>query len=101
MYTATMKYKFKPEEFEAGCKFWKEMVLEKATRAAGMVRMQFLEDAPTALAIGTWKEQSYAETFMRTGIFKDLLMKLKPLLAEQPQPEHWMQTEYREGPSAE
>jgi len=98
MYTATMKYVFKPDGFKEGCRLWKEMVLEKAARAAGMVRMQLLEAEPAALAVGTWKEKSYAEAFMQTGVFRDLMLKLEPLLAQQPQPEHWKMTEYREGP---
>jgi len=95
-----MKYTFKPEGFEEGCRLWKEIILEKAVHAEGMVRMQLFEAVPVALAIGTWKEKSYAEAFMQTGAFKELKLKIGPLLAEQPKPEHWKLTEYREGPAA-
>ncbi|MCI1208929.1 MAG: hypothetical protein LKF96_05735 [Treponema sp.] len=100
MYTATMKYVFKPDGFEEGCRLWKELVLGKAATAEGMVRMQLLESAPAALAIGTWTEKSAAERFMRTGVFRELRQKIDSLLAVQPEPEHWTLTEYREGPAA-
>jgi quinol monooxygenase YgiN len=101
MYSATMKYIFKPEGFEEGCRLWKEIILDKAARAEGMVRMQFLQSSPAVLAIGTWKEKSYAEAFMQTGVFRDLKQKIEPLLAEDPQPDHWDAAEYLEGPAAE
>lgn len=101
MYSATMKYIFKPEGFEEGCRLWKELILDKAAHAEGMVRMQFFKSAPSALAVGTWKEKSYAEAFMQTGAFRELRQKIGPLLAEAPQSEHWELAEYREGPAAE
>jgi hypothetical protein len=100
-YSATMKYVFKPEGFDEGCRLWKVMILEKAAHAEGMVRMQLLEARPAALAVGIWKEKSYAQAFMQTGVFRELRDKIEPLLAEQPVPEHWELAEYREGPAAE
>jgi hypothetical protein len=96
-----MKYIFKPEGFEEGCRLWKELIFDKAAHAEGMVRMQFLKASPSALAIGTWKEKSYAEAFMQTGIFRELKQKIAPLLADEPHAEHWEPAEYCEGPAAE
>jgi len=94
-----MKYIFKPEGFEEGCRLWKELILEKSVHAEGMVRMQFFTASPAALAVGTWKEKSYAEAFMKTGVFRELREKIEPLLAEDPRAEHWELAEYREGPA--
>ncbi len=89
MYTATMRYSFKPEVFEVACGFWRNLVLEEAKKAPGLVRMQFLVAKPTALAIGTWEDKSYAEAFMRTGVFKRLLEHLVGLTAAEPKSELW------------
>lgn len=98
MYTATMRYTFTDGGFDRGCALWKETVLRPASEAPGMVRMQLLASRPRALAIGTWRDKADAEAFMRTGIFKDLMEKIEPLLAEQPVPELWELDAYAEGP---
>ncbi len=89
MYTATMRYEFSDEWFERGVSIWRETVLERAKEAPGLVRMQLLARKPVALAIGTWKEKSLAEDFMKTGVFKELTERLSPALASQPRPETW------------
>ena len=89
MYTATMRYSFKPEVFEVACGFWRNLVLEEAKKAPGLVRMQLLVAKPAALAIGTWEDKSYAEAFMRTGVFKRLLEHLTGLTAAEPKSELW------------
>jgi hypothetical protein len=96
-----MKYVFKPEGFEEGCRLWKELILDRAAHAEGMVRMQFFKAAPSALAVGTWKKKAYAEAFMQTGVFRELKQKIAYLLAEEPQSGHWELAEYCEGPGAE
>jgi len=101
MYSATMKYVFKPEGFEEGCRLWKELIFDRAAHAEGMVRMQFFKSAPAALAVGTWKKKFYAEAFMQTGVFRELRQKIARLLAEEPIPEHWEPAGYCEGPGAE
>lgn len=89
MYTATMKYKFKPEMFDIACGFWKNLVLEEAKKAPGLVRMQFLVAKPYALAIGTWEDKTFAEQFMQTGVFKRLLDNLFGLTDADPEAEIW------------
>lgn len=97
MYTATMRYTFTEEGFAKGCALWQSKVMDKAKAAPGMVRMQFLTAKPNALAIGTWRDKSDAEAFMRTGVFKDLMALLAPLLARQPEPELWELEAFAEG----
>lgn len=97
MYTATMRYTFTEEGFAKGCSLWQSEVLDKAKTAPGMVRMQFLTAKPAALAIGTWRAKTDAEAFMQTGVFKDLMAKLGPLLAKQPEPELWELEAFTEG----
>lgn len=89
MYTATMRYEFIDGEFEKGCALWRELVLAEARNATGLVRMQFLVARPTALAIGTWKDKADAEAFMRTGVFKRLMERLRGSLSTEPKPEQW------------
>jgi len=89
MYTATMRYRAKQEHFEAALAAWKRLVLEEAKKAKGLVRMQLLRGDDSFLAIGTWKEKSFAEAFMQTGVFKTLTQELDGMLVEKPAPELW------------
>ncbi|HOS36369.1 MAG TPA: antibiotic biosynthesis monooxygenase [Treponemataceae bacterium] len=89
MYTATMRYQPKPEHFEAALDAWKRLVLEEAKKAEGLVRMQLLRGDNVFLAIGTWMEKSFAETFMQTGVFKTLTQEIDGMLVEKPLPELW------------
>ena len=89
MYTATMRYHFKEGSFTEGCNAWKETVLAEAKGRTGLIRMQWLEAKPRALAIGTWNDQSQAQAFMQTGVFKRLTAKLENLVTEKPEPELW------------
>ena len=36
------------------------------------------------MAIGSWREKSFAENFMKTGVFKDIMANFGELLEEQP-----------------
>lgn len=89
MYTATVQYEFKEDFFQEACRIWEESVMALAQKQEGFVRMQLLTASPHALAIGTWKDASYAQAFMQTGVFKDLLKKLQPLLVGEPRPRIW------------
>ncbi len=89
MYTATIEYTFKEEGFKEACEIWEKSVLTLARQQEGFVRMQFLTAPPKALAMGTWQDASYAQAFMQTGVFKDLLEKLQPLLEGDPRPKIW------------
>lgn len=89
MYTATMNYRFRPEAFEKACELWRTHVLDLAKAQPGFVRMQFLAAAPEAQAIGTWKEKSFAEAFMKTGVFTRLMVELEGLCETPPQPRVW------------
>jgi quinol monooxygenase YgiN len=89
VYTATVQYEFKEEYFDEACRIWEESVLELARKQEGFVRMQFLTAPPHALAIGTWADASFAQSFMQTGVFKNLLSKLEPMLKGEPRPRIW------------
>lgn len=89
MYTATMRYRVKKEHYEQAVAAWKRLVFEEAKKAEGLVRMQLLRGDDSFLAIGTWKEKSFAEAFMQTGVFKTLTGELEGMLTEKPSPELW------------
>lgn len=89
MYTATMRYQFHEDAFDEACALWRTTVLDEAKKAPGLIRMQFLTAKPVALAIGTWREKSFAEDFMRTGVFKRLMERLKAKNAAEPKSELW------------
>ena len=89
MYTATMNYRFKPEDFEKACALWEYHVFDAARGQAGFVRMQFLIDKPQAMAIGTWQKKADAEAFMNTGVFKRLMAALEGYCDGQPSPHIW------------
>jgi quinol monooxygenase YgiN len=89
MYTATMFYHIKAEYFEEVCDIWNKEIMEHAKVQPGFVRMQFLVSKPDALAIGTWNSQADAQAFMGTGVFKDLMKTIEPMLVKRPEPKIW------------
>ena len=89
MYTATMEYEFKEDRFDEASLLWRDEVLYLAKKQAGFVRMQFLVSSPKAMAIGTWKSDEDAKNFMQTGVFKDLMEKLKDMISSEPKPQIW------------
>jgi len=91
MYTATMHYRFKPGYIEEACALWESEVLTRAKGRPGMVRMQFLVDRQKseALAVGTWKRPEDAQAFMQTGVFKELMIRIQDMLADEPSPHIW------------
>lgn len=89
MYTATVQYEFRDGFFQDACRIWEERVFALAQKQEGFVRMQLLTASPQALAIGTWEDASYAKAFMQTGVFKDLLEELRPMLVGEPRPCIW------------
>lgn len=97
MYTAVMEYHFKQEDFEEACRIWKEQVIELAKDQKGFVRMQFLtRTGGYAMAIGTWEATEYAQAFMKTGVFIELLENLEDMLEEKPSPVIWETKYYAE-----
>ena len=89
MYTATMNYRFKTQDFDKACKLWENHVLSAAKTQAGFVRMQFLTNSPQAMAIGTWKAKADAEAFMKTGVFVRLMAELEAYCDGKPTPQTW------------
>jgi len=89
MYTATILYHFKQENFDQACEIWKNEVMEHAKAQPGFVRMQFLVDQPKALAIGTWEDGGYARKFMETGVFKRLLARVTNMVTADPEQTIW------------
>jgi hypothetical protein len=89
MYTATMEYRFKAEDFDTACRIWEAIVFKAAASQEGFIRMQLLVAPPAALAVGTWKTRENAMSFMETGVFKTLLDQLAPYLDGEPRPRVW------------
>ena len=96
MYTATMDYPVKKGKEDEFIGIWDSEVLSLAKERDGFIRMQLLKTSGRLLAIGTWKDQSYAEAFMQTGVFKELLAQLGPLLEGDPKPTIWNQVLFSE-----
>jgi len=89
MFTATMEYSFSKEHKDIFCGYWKEIVLGQAEKQPGMVEMQLLISENGAMAMGTWENKNFAEDFMKTGVFKELMDKIKPILQKTPTPKTW------------
>ena len=84
MHNAQIVYKFKKGLLEDGLKIWEESVYKKIQEAEGFVRVQLYTREDEMMAIGTWQEKSFAENFMKTGVFKDIMASFGELLEEQP-----------------
>ena len=84
-----MDYKFINQDFDKACDLWERQVLRMAKNQPGFIRMQFLVNPPSAMAIGTWRNKSDAEAFMQTGVFKDLMAVLSVSCDGQPVPRTW------------
>lgn len=80
MHHAHIVYTFKAGKLEEGIKIWEEAVYNKIKHAAGFVRVQLYTTDKEMMAIGSWQDKSHAETFMRTGVFKDIMAMFGPLL---------------------
>ena len=89
MHNAHIVYKFKEGKLEEGVKVWEEGVFNKIRNAEGFVRVQLYTQGNEMMAIGTWEDKSYAEAFMRTGVFKDIMATFGDLLLEQPANTTW------------
>ena len=96
MYTTTVAYEFKTDFYQEACEIWREYIMEPARKADGLIRIQFLTAAPKAMAIGTWKHSSYAETFMKTGAAKIFFDKITPFLDNKSMPQKWELTYFNE-----
>ena len=84
MHNAQIVYKFKQGQLEEGVKIWEEAVFNKIQEAEGFVRVQLYTREDEMMAIGTWEEKSFAENFMKTGVFKDIMNSFGDILAEAP-----------------
>jgi len=84
MYNAHIVYRFKPGHLEEGVQIWKDAVYEKICKAEGFIRVQLYTSDDEMMAIGSWEEKSYAEAFMRTGVFKDIMAMFGGILVSQP-----------------
>ena len=89
MFTATMIFTFKADEYDKGCSLWREMIPDLAIKQRGCIRIQFLQAPPRAMAIGTWEGEEYATAFMKTGIFDRLLSALSVSLERPPEGTVW------------
>ncbi len=89
MFTATMDYRILPERRDDFCNYWNEQVLSTAKGQPGIVRMMLLESEKLIMAIGVWEDKSFAEDFMKTGVFKDLMEHITSWLLEDPKPSTW------------
>jgi len=84
MHNAQIVYKFKEGKLEEGVKIWEEAVYNTICKAEGFIRVQLYTGIDEMMAIGTWKEKVYAENFMKTGVFKDIMESFGELLVERP-----------------
>lgn len=84
MHNTQIVYKFKKGMLEDGIKIWEEAVYNKVQEAEGFVRIQLYTREDEMMAIGTWQEKTFAENFMKTGVFKDIMASFGELLVEQP-----------------
>lgn len=84
MHNAQIVYKFKEGKLEEGVKIWEEAVFNKIREAEGFVRVQLYTGNNEMMAIGTWQEKVFAENFMKTGVFKDIMESFGELLEERP-----------------
>ncbi len=89
MYTATMNYPVNNSSMQEFIDIWKKDVFELAKNQPGFAGMQLLVRDDQAMAIGSWEDKQNAEDFMATGVFKNLMEKVKPLLAGNPVPTIW------------
>jgi len=84
MHNAHIVYEFKEGKLEEGLKIWEEAVFDKITHAEGFIRVQCYTNNNEMMAIGTWAEKKYAEEFMKTGVFKDIMGSFGELLVNNP-----------------
>ena len=84
MHNAHIVYKFKEGKLEEGVKIWKDAVYDHITKAEGFIRVQLYTNQNEMMAIGTWEDKSYAEKFMKTGVFKDIMKHFGELLEDVP-----------------
>jgi len=84
MYNAQMIYKFKEGKLEEGVSSWKNGVYNKIILAEGFIRVQLYTKENEMIAIGSWEDKSFADAFMKTGAFKDIMETFGELLQERP-----------------
>ncbi len=89
MFASTMRYKFKEGKGREGSKIWNDIVFHTGMEQEGVISLQILLNEDEALAIGIWDGEEYAQRFMKTGIFIDLMNKLESILLKKPQAERW------------
>ena len=84
MHNAHIVYEFKEGKLEEGLKIWEEAVFDKIKHAEGFIRVQLYTNKNEMMAIGSWEEKKYAEDFMKTGVFKDIMGSFGDLLVNSP-----------------
>lgn len=84
MYNARMVYQFKEGKLEEGVKIWQEGVYNKISNAEGFIRVQLYTWDNSMMAIGSWEDKAYADEFMQTGVFKDIMESFKGLIEMRP-----------------
>ena len=84
MYNAQITYKFKEGKLEEGIQIWKEGVYNKIIDAEGFIRVQLYAKDNEMMVIGTWEDKTYADNFMKTGVFKDVMGMFDGMLQERP-----------------
>lgn len=95
MYTAIVRYFFKTEVLNEAVALWEAEVLEKVQVQPGFTGVQLYVQADgQMLAIGSWEAPEYAQTFMRTGVFKNLSEHLAPLMTKEPEMGPWDQRHF-------
>lgn len=91
MYTAIVRYRFRPEALQEAVAIWETDVLSQISRQPGFVRVQLYlrEEQGEMMAVGTWEAQANAQAFMQTGVFKRLTEAYAGMLREAPEQGPW------------
>ena len=85
MYNAIIRYNFKPEKIKDAIKLWEDGVYKKITEQEGFIRVQlYSNEDGEVIAIGSWEDKKYADAFMQTGVFKNVLETFNEYLQEIP-----------------
>lgn len=85
MFHAIMTYHFYPQHLQEASALWHTQVARIIAKQPGFIRVQFYTNADgTAVAIGSWEAKEYADDFMKTGVFANLLKDLEHMMSEVP-----------------
>jgi quinol monooxygenase YgiN len=80
--------KFQPDRIAEAKKIYNELVIPTVKKQKGNVGVQLLEPADKAddyISITEWKTQADADAYHTSGVYKNLVEKLKDFFVKQPE----------------